>query len=308
MSVTSVGSAHPLRQTSFPPDESPFAARSPSVGFDNDNVSMVSGSAVSVSAPAKKKRGRKSKADKAREAAEKEGTPSAVGGRAMTAASGRSGAGRGATSAVGDDGADDEEEDDKDIKTKMGVAQFERSREEREEEKKLRFMLVQQMDKDQTERYEMWHAAKLTESVVKRIVNAAVSQSVPANVTKAMQSVAKVFVGDIIEESRRVQSEWVDKSGEPQAEEGVSFPPWPYEEDEHWDEPEDGRPRATHPKVKPKEPPKGALRPDHVREAWRRYKQGAEGGNVGALGLWHLQQSSGVERFGVKSRGRRLFK
>lgn len=169
MSVTSVGSAHPLRQTSFPPDESPFAARSPSVGFDNDNVSMVSGSAVSVSAPAKKKRGRKSKADKAREAAEKEGTPSAVGGRAMTAASGRSGAGRGAASAVGDDGADDEEEDDKDIKTKMGVAQFERSREEREEEKKLRFMLVQQMDRDQTERYEMWHAAKLTESVVKRV-------------------------------------------------------------------------------------------------------------------------------------------
>lgn len=169
MSITSVGSAHPLRQTSFPPDESPFAARSPSVGFDNDNVSMVSGSAVSASAPAKKKRGRKSKADKAREAAEKEGTPSAVGGRAMTAASGRSGAGRGATSAVGDDGADDEEEDDKDIKTKMGVAQFERSREEREEEKKLRFMLVQQMDKDQTERYEMWHAAKLTESVVKRV-------------------------------------------------------------------------------------------------------------------------------------------
>lgn len=169
MSVTSIGSAHPLRQTSFPPDESPFAARSPSVGFDNDNVSMVSGSAVSVSAPVKKKRGRKSKAEKAREAAEKEGTPSVVGGRANTVASGRSGAGRGAASAVGDDGADDEEEDDKDIKTKMGVAQFERSREEREEEKKLRFMLVQQMDKDQTERYEMWHAAKLTESVVKRV-------------------------------------------------------------------------------------------------------------------------------------------
>lgn len=125
---------------------------------------------MSVSAaPVKKKRGRKSKAEKAREAAEKEGTPSLVGGRAGTVASGRSGAGRGAHSAVGDDGADDDEEDDKDIKTKMGVAQFERSREEREEEKRLRFMLVQQMDKDQAERYEMWHAAKLTESVVKRV-------------------------------------------------------------------------------------------------------------------------------------------
>lgn len=337
MSIASTGSAHPLRQTSFPPDESAFGARSPSVGFDNDNISIVSGSAVSASAaPAKKKRGRKSKADKAREAAEKEGTPSTVGGRAGTVASGRSGAGRGGQSAVGEDGADEEEEDDKDIKTKMGVAQFERSREEREEEKRLRFMLVQQMDKDQAERYEMWHAAKLTESVVKRvslhfrpfipnghplkrlfteadffslqIVNAAVSQSVPANVYKAMQSVAKVFVGDVIEESCRVRSEWVAKTNEPQAEEGVSNPPWPYEGEEHWEGAEEGRPRATHPKAKPKEPPKGALRPDHVREAWRRYKTSAEGGNVGSLGLWHAQQSSGVERFGVRTGGRRLFK
>lgn len=309
MSIASTGSAHPLRQTSFPPDESAFGARSPSVGFDNDNISIVSGSAVSASAaPAKKKRGRKSKADKAREAAEKEGTPSTVGGRAGTVASGRSGAGRGGQSAVGEDGADEEEEDDKDIKTKMGVAQFERSREEREEEKRLRFMLVQQMDKDQAERYEMWHAAKLTESVVKRIVNAAVSQSVPANVYKAMQSVAKVFVGDVIEESCRVRSEWVAKTNEPQAEEGVNNPPWPYEGEEHWEGAEEGRPRATHPKAKPKEPPKGALRPDHVREAWRRYKTSAEGGNVGSLGLWHAQQSSGVERFGVRTGGRRLFK
>lgn len=169
MSIASTSSAHPLRQTSFPPDEAPFAARSPSVGVDNDNVSMVSGSAVSATGRVPRKRGRKSKAEKAREAAEKEGTPSVAGGRAMTVASGRSGAGGGAQSAVGADGGDDDEEDDKDIKAKMGVAQFERSREEREEEKRLRFMLVQQMDADQAERYEMWHAAKLTESVVRRV-------------------------------------------------------------------------------------------------------------------------------------------
>lgn len=128
---------------------------------------MVSGSAVSATGRAPRKRGRKSKAEKAREAAEKEGTPSVAGGRAMTVASGRSGGG--AQSAVGADGGDDDEEDDKDVKAKMGVAQFERSREEREEEKRLRFMLVQQMDADQAERYEMWHAAKLTESVVRRV-------------------------------------------------------------------------------------------------------------------------------------------
>lgn len=171
MSIASTSSAHPLRQTSFPPEDAPLGARSPSVGFDNDNVSMVSGSAVSTTGGGgrvTKKRGRKSKAEKAREAAEKEGTPSVVGGRAMTVASGRSGAG-GARSAVDGEGPDDEEEDDKDIKAKMGVAQFERSREEREEEKRLRFMLVQQMDADQAERYEMWHAAKLTEATVRRV-------------------------------------------------------------------------------------------------------------------------------------------
>lgn len=170
MSIASTSSAHPLRQTSFPPEEAPFGARSPSVGIDNDNLSMVSGSAVSATGGGRvtKKRGRKSKAEKAREAAEKEGTPSVVGGRATTVASERSGAG-GARSAVDGDGADEEEEDEKDIKAKMGVAQFERSREEREEEKRLRFMLVQQMDSDQAERYEMWHAAKLTEATVRRV-------------------------------------------------------------------------------------------------------------------------------------------
>lgn len=136
-----------------------------------------------------------------------------------------------------------------------------------------------------------------------QIVNATVSQSVPANVTKAMQSVAKVFVGDLIETARKVQIEWVAKTDEPQVEPGVKAPIWPYDEDEHVD-----RTRSIHPKAKPKAPPLGALRPDHVREAWRRNKTGAEGGNVGALRLWHSQQQSGVERFGVKTKGRSLFK
>lgn len=172
MSVASAGSSHPLRQTSFPPDEAPFGPRSPSVGLD-DNVSMVSGSAVSVPySRTARKRGRKSKADKARQAADKDGTPSVVGGKALTVASGKSGGGGGgggARSAADGDGPEDEEEDDATIKAKMGVAQFERSREEREEEKRMRFMLVQQMDAEQAERYEMWHAAKFSEATVRRV-------------------------------------------------------------------------------------------------------------------------------------------
>lgn len=123
-----------------------------------------------------------------------------------------------------------------------------------------------------------------------------------------MQSVAKVFVGDIIEQSRKVQGEWIAKTGEQQSEPNAPFPEWPYENDVHFNDGTDGKPKDVLPKVKPQEPPRGALRPDHVREAWRRFKNSAEGGSVGGLGLWHVQQSDGVERFGTRTKGRRLFK
>ncbi len=84
-SAMSASSAtHPLRQTSFPPDDDLlYGARSPSF----DSVSLVSGSQVSVSVaaaaaatqqpPLKKKRGRKSKAEK-EAMREREQTPSAA--------------------------------------------------------------------------------------------------------------------------------------------------------------------------------------------------------------------------------------
>ncbi|KAJ9143882.1 Transcription initiation factor TFIID subunit 11 [Pleurostoma richardsiae] len=294
MSITSTSSAHPLRQTSFPPDDSPFGARSPSIDFDN--ASLVSGSAVSsaVGQPPRKKRGRKSKAEKAREQ-----TPSV----APTAISGVSGAGSGAgrdKNNAAAEGADDEDE-----QVEMGVTKNERTKEEREEERRLRFMLLSQMDKDQHERYEVWHAAKFSDAVIKRVVNATVSQSVPNNIAHAVKSAAKVFIGDLLEQARRVQVEWVAKTGEKQSD--VPPPEWPYDEDEHWPGGENGA-KVGNPKVKPTEPPRGPLRPDHLREAWRRYNTGVEGGSVGRLGLWHVQQQSGVERFAVRAGGRRLFK
>lgn len=289
--ASSTLSAHPLRQTSFPPDESPFGARSPSV--DMDSVSMISGSAVSA-APVKKKRGRKSKAEKAREQ-----TPSVVGGRAMTAVSGVSGGGE--KGAAADAAADD----DDDVNVTMGVANAVRTAEEKVEEKERLRVLTSQMDQDQLERYEMFRASRVSDAVIKRVVNAAVSQSVPANVTAAVKSVAKVFIGDLIESARRIQCEWITNTDEKQSE--VPFPDWPYDEDEHYIDPEPGKDKM-HPFVKRKEPPRGPLRPDHVREAWRRYKQSVEGGAVGTLGLWHVQQHSGVDRFGARTGGKRLFK
>lgn len=144
--------AHPLRQTSFPPEgRSPYA-RSPSV----DGASIVSGSAVSgVTAGAKKKRGRKSKAAKGDDAADK--TPSLVGGKAPTTTSGQGGDKEG-------------EEDDEDEKEEMALEDVvARTQEQKQEEIRLRAMLVEAFDTEQYNRYELWRAAKLSDAVVKRV-------------------------------------------------------------------------------------------------------------------------------------------
>ena len=145
---------HPLRQTSFPPEvRSPYA-RSPSV----DATSIVSGSAVSgttASGAPKKKRGRKSKHAKGEESAER--TPSLVGGKAPTTVSGQ--------------GADKEGEDDEDDeKEEMALEDVvARTQEQKQEEIRLRAMLVEAFDSEQYNRYELWRAAKLSDAVVKRV-------------------------------------------------------------------------------------------------------------------------------------------
>ncbi|TDZ38256.1 Transcription initiation factor TFIID subunit 11 [Colletotrichum spinosum] len=279
LSVTSAASAHPLRQTSFPPEAgSPFP-RSPSA----DSMSIVSGS--QVSAPPKKKRGRKPKNQTNVETREK--TPSLVGGRAPTNVSGAG------TAAEGQEEGANDDDDDNDMRMAL-VDTTARTQEQKQEEIRLRAMLVESFDPDQYDRYELWRAAKLTESVVKRVVNATVSQSVPPNVALAVKSVSKLFIGDLIERAREVQGQWIENTGEKQSD--MPTPPPSTNGD-------DGEPKQLH-----KEDKRGPLRPDHLREAWRRYKMSGDRGWVGMQGLWHEQQSSGVERFPVRTGGRRVFK
>ncbi len=63
-------------------------------------------------------------------------------------------------------------------------------------------------------------------------------------------------------------------------------------------------------KIEPilKEEPRGPLRPDHLREAWRRYRASMQSHGAGTLNLWHAQQHSGVERFPIRTGSRRIFK
>jgi transcription initiation factor TFIID subunit 11 len=165
LSVASATSAHPLRQTSFPPEgQSPFP-RSPSA----DTMSHVSGSQVSGAAgPIKKKRGRKAKNAGGGGAGgggragsdSKEQTPSLVGGRANTNTSGANGVDKEA--GVG------EEEDEADGPLELVDATV-RTQEQKQEEIRLRAMLVEAMDTEQLNRYEVWRASKLSDAVVKRV-------------------------------------------------------------------------------------------------------------------------------------------
>ncbi|KAK4130378.1 transcription initiation factor TFIID-like protein [Trichocladium antarcticum] len=299
ISTTSApASAHPLRQTSFPPDDSGmlFGARSPSV--DVDAMSLVSGSQVSAAAPLKKKRGRKSKADKAREQ-----TPSAVGGRAPTATSGASdGPGRGAKSVAGGAGGD-EGDGDEEGPTEVAVTADVRTQEQKEEEHRARGMLISAFSEPQFHRYENWRAANLSKASVRRLVNSTISQSVAENVVIGMRAVSKVFIGDIIETARRVQSEWIATTGEKQTD--LPTPPTLVEASPS----ANGEIDATgKDKEAEGEDRRGPMRPEHLREALRRYRKSQEGGGVGMQLIWHQQQQNGVERFPTRTGGRRIFR
>ncbi|KAK3350463.1 hTAFII28-like protein conserved region-domain-containing protein [Neurospora tetraspora] len=350
-SVMSIGSAHPLRQTSFPPDEAPGGARSPSV--DIDAMSYVSGTAQSVGSaaasaaptvpagPPKKKRGRKSKAEKAREQ-----TPSVVAGTsgkpgtAPPSEVGGSTVGRGAKSAAGGKegagGQGQEDQDDDEGPTEVAATADTLTKEQKEEEHRQRGMLINAFSPDQFDRFENWRAANLSKAGVRRLINATISQSVTENVVIGMRAVAKVFIGDIIEGARRVQAEWIEKTGEKQTD-LPSPPATPHAAasnnpggegqgqsqtqgsssrtngenkegaDAAAEKSDENMPDASQ-QEKERDDRRGPLRPEHLREALRRYKMSFEGGGVGMQLIWHQQQQNGVERFPTRTGGRRIFR
>ncbi|KAI2602058.1 TAFII28-domain-containing protein [Hypoxylon sp. NC1633] len=284
MSVASVGSAHPLRQTSFPPDESqtqafsPSQQRSPSV----DTMSLVSGSQVS-GAPVKKKRGRKSKAERASEAAAEAlrgGSPSVVGGRAATVVSNASGRN------AGKDASADKKEEEDEVPENMASTSAARTKEQIEEEKEINALVKAQMDALQFARFEIWHRQTLKIGDMKRHINSVVSQSVPATVHQMMQVVCKMHFGDIVEDARRIQQEWI-RQGEKQTD-------LPVDELQPMNEASKHRRQAP-------------LRPEHIQEAYRRRKASFADVGLGDLTVWNQQTQNGAERFASRARGRRIF-
>ncbi|KHJ33175.1 putative transcription initiation factor tfiid subunit 11 [Erysiphe necator] len=261
--------AHPLRQTSFPSErtsQSPLGhSRSPSV----DRMSAVSGSFSAY----KKKKSRIVKSKDLENTLGSGVYPAASDANKVTS-----------RKPISDTNLEEEEEESS---QELGGNSTETSKEERLKEERRRHLLTRAFNKEQWQRYEAWRSSKLSDSVVRRIVNQTLSQSAPQQVILAVRSVAKVFAGDMIERARKVQTEWLEISGE--------NPGLPFLKVED----------SSIPKQKEKR--RGPLMPDHLREAFRRHIM-TDPALVGQLGLWQHQQQSGVERFGARIGGKRLFK
>lgn len=116
-----------------------------------------------------------------------------------------------------------------------------------------------------------------------QIANQTLSQSVPPSVITTINGYTKVFIGQLIERARDVQTEWMASATHLPSGEAI--------------------PATASVSERTLERDRGPLLPDHLREALRRYKKECVGGGVGFQGL----SMHGKEHTAVRNRGRRFF-
>jgi len=110
---------------------------------------------------------------------------------------------------TGGPGADDADEDDE-LDDDAALLGGEDGPTDTEAEKKNLALLVDAFNPIQSARYDMFKRAKLKKETLRRIVNHALSQSVPASVVTTVNGFTKVFAGEIVEKARTVQAEWAE--------------------------------------------------------------------------------------------------
>ncbi|KAL8731993.1 MAG: hypothetical protein Q9181_004109 [Wetmoreana brouardii] len=179
--------SHPLRQTSFPPEESAvdIGERSPSVESNVTGHRSVMTSTTGKPPP--KKRGRKKKADQA----------SVVSGGKATAKDAASVAGH-----MVEEGEEDDDEADVD----EGV-QGDQDKEQKRKANADLAVLVANFNQDQAYRYEALRRNRFRKEVVRRIVNQTLSQSVPPSIVTGISGYTKMMVGILIERARDIQEQ-----------------------------------------------------------------------------------------------------
>ncbi|KAF5014345.1 hypothetical protein F66182_14700, partial [Fusarium sp. NRRL 66182] len=203
---------HPLRQTSFPNgmgfdfDSSRNRATSDAGSVTGSFTGSLGGASSVVDGP--KKRGRKKKADKEREDASMrggaDGRSTRVGSVDIDGGSVRGGAGGPGTAGGNEEAGDEEEEQDMEGDMLGGTEGFL----DLATEKKNLAVLTGSFTPLQADRYEKWNRTRLRKETLRRIVNHALSQSVPQSVVTVVNGFTKVFIGEIIEKARTVQDEW----------------------------------------------------------------------------------------------------
>ncbi len=307
---------HPLRQTSFPVDASGVAYGSAVTSARSETGSMT-GSLLSATS-AKRPRGRPRKSAQL-QSDDVQASQNQDGDSANLTAGSANNARAGTRSVVSaKSGAADAEDDEQEEE----IAELNVDEKDAEREAETRqYRLVGTFDEDQTFRYASWRRVKFTNSTLKKLVNATVSQSVGPAPLAAINHFSKYFIGEIVERARDVQIEFA-KAYEKTREDEKK---WRTEELQKLEERQRSGELDDHTRLLARDivglrrdvnqyipnPHKGGLLPDHLREALRRYRTDGEGGGIGFEGLSHGllgATGSAIWRAGDGAVGRRLFR
>ncbi|KAL5007566.1 hypothetical protein ScPMuIL_016372 [Solemya velum] len=81
-------------------------------------------------------------------------------------------------------------------------------KEKQEEDRMKMQVLVSNFTEEQLNRYEMYRRAAFPKASIKRIMQSITGSSISQNVVIAMSGIAKVFVGEIVEEALDVMEQW----------------------------------------------------------------------------------------------------
>ncbi|KAJ9629780.1 hypothetical protein H2203_002161 [Taxawa tesnikishii (nom. ined.)] len=211
-------SAHPLRQTSFPPPDldggvaySPTESHGSRDSLDIDDELASNAGSADGTTDGRGKRGRKSKKEKSgklgRPSGKRAATGSLIDGETGSVApSARKGA-------AADEEEENEEEDEDVAAEETGDMESGKlTRESMHQDRERKAMFQRTVKREHQELYALWNSAKLREQVVRRLTNQTLSQSVPGTVVQAINSMTKLFVGELVDRAKQVQEEWIAAS------------------------------------------------------------------------------------------------